>query len=41
MLHYEVARNLWISIFYLFGVEWVMARRVTELLTSWRGQVKC
>jgi hypothetical protein len=39
LLHYEVARELWASIFRLFGVEWVMPRRVIELLACWRGQL--
>lgn len=37
LLHCEVARKLRVSIFLLFGVEWV-PRRVMELLASWRGQ---
>jgi hypothetical protein len=35
LLHCEVARDLWCYILTLFGVEWVMPRRVLELLTSW------
>jgi hypothetical protein len=35
--HCEVTRELWVLIFHLFGVEWVMPRRVIELLASWRG----
>jgi hypothetical protein len=31
-LHCEGARELWNAIFRLFGVEWVMPRRVIELL---------
>jgi hypothetical protein len=38
-LHCEVARELWNVIFRLFGVEWVMPRRVIELLDCWRGQL--
>jgi hypothetical protein len=37
LLHCEVARELWSSLFNLFGVDWVMPRRVRELLVSWRG----
>jgi hypothetical protein len=36
---FEVARELWSSFLHLFGVVWVMLRRVRELLLSWRGQV--
>jgi hypothetical protein len=32
MLHCEVARDLWNYILTLFGVEWVMLRRVIDLL---------
>jgi hypothetical protein len=39
LLHCEVAREFWTSIFCLFGVEWVMPRRVIELLGCWRGQL--
>jgi hypothetical protein len=39
LLHYGVARELWVLIFYLLGVEWVMPRRVIELLVSWRDQL--
>jgi hypothetical protein len=35
LLHCKVARDLWIYIFTSFGVEWVMPRRVLDLLTSW------
>jgi hypothetical protein len=37
LLHCEVARELWVSMFRLFGVEWVMHRRIIELLASSRG----
>jgi hypothetical protein len=35
LLHCEGARDLWSYILTLFGVEWVMPRRVLELLNSW------
>jgi hypothetical protein len=35
LLHCEVASELWSSIFNLFGVVWVMPRRVIDLLNSW------
>jgi hypothetical protein len=38
-LHCEVIRELWNLIFRLFGVEWVMLRRVIEIVgvVSWKG----
>jgi hypothetical protein len=33
-LHCEVARELWIALFCLFGVEWIIPRRVTKLLAN-------
>jgi hypothetical protein len=39
LIHCEVARELWSSILNMFGVEWVMPRRVIVLLVRWRGQV--
>jgi hypothetical protein len=38
LLNCEVARDLWVSIFHLFGTEWVMPQLVVELLASWRGK---
>jgi hypothetical protein len=38
LIHCEVARKLWSSILNMFGVDWVMPRRVIDLLISWRGQ---
>jgi hypothetical protein len=35
LFHCEVARDLWSSIFSLFGVDWDMPRRVREMLMSW------
>jgi hypothetical protein len=40
LLHCEVARELWVSIFCLSGVELVMPGKVIELLASWRGEVE-
>jgi hypothetical protein len=34
LLHCEVARDLWSSLFNMFGVVWVVPRRVRELLVS-------
>ena len=33
------AKESWVELFRLFGVEWVMLRRVIKLLVGWRGQV--
>jgi hypothetical protein len=39
LVHREVTRELWSVIFLLFGDEWVMPRRVIELLDCRRGQL--
>jgi hypothetical protein len=39
LIHCEVVTELWSAHFQLFGVAWVMPRRVSELLVSWRGQL--
>lgn len=39
LLHCEVARELWSSHFHLFCADWVMPRRVRELLMGWKGRV--
>jgi len=39
LLHYEVARDLWVLIFRLFGLEWIMHQMELELLACWRGQL--
>ena len=36
VLHCEVAQELGSSLFHLFGIDWVMPRRVWELLVCWR-----
>jgi len=41
LIHCEVASELWNYILNLFGVEWVMLRRVIDLLNSWGSQVGC
>jgi hypothetical protein len=46
LLHCDVARAVWSSFYSLFGVEWVMPRRVLDLLIGWatslgRGHVMC
>jgi hypothetical protein len=35
LLHCEVAQELWSYVLSQFGVEWVMSRWVSDLLTSW------
>jgi hypothetical protein len=35
----EVVRDLWSSLCNLFGVDWVMPKRVRELLMSWGCQM--
>jgi hypothetical protein len=39
LLDCDVAREFWIALFRPFGVEWIMLRKVIQLLDSWRGQV--
>jgi hypothetical protein len=34
-LHCDVARELWIMVFQMFGIEWVMPKRVVDLLACW------
>jgi hypothetical protein len=34
LIHYKVTKELWSSILNLFGVEWVMPKRVIDLLVS-------
>jgi hypothetical protein len=38
LFHCVVAKDLWTSIFSLFGIEWVMPQRLVELMDCWRGQ---
>jgi len=39
LLYCEAARELWIMVFQLFGVEWVMPRWVVDLLARWKRKV--
>jgi hypothetical protein len=46
LLHCDVAQVVWSSFYSLFGVEWVIPRRVLDLLSGWgtslgRGHVTC
>jgi hypothetical protein len=36
-LHCAVATKIWSVLLQLFGIDWVMPRRVSECLGSWRG----
>jgi hypothetical protein len=38
-LHCKVARELWDTVLNLFGMNWVMPRRVVDLLTCWQGKL--
>ena len=40
LLHCTVARELWTTVFSLFGVYWAMPKSVMELLASWKGNFK-
>jgi hypothetical protein len=39
LLHCTYARELWEMIFALFGIHWVMPRRVIELFDCWQGSM--
>jgi hypothetical protein len=39
LLHCDVTRDLWIMVFQMFGVEWVMPKRMVDLLTCWKRMV--
>jgi hypothetical protein len=39
LLHCEVATKLWSVLLMLFGVSWVMNRRVSNMFGSWKGQL--
>jgi hypothetical protein len=41
LIHCEVARELQSSILNVFGVDWVLSRRVIDLLLGWKGQAGC
>ena len=38
-LHCEVATQIWSALLQLFGVDWVMPRKVSECSGSWRGKL--
>ncbi|KAG2721506.1 hypothetical protein I3843_02G071700 [Carya illinoinensis] len=37
LLHYEVARELWVGILSRAGLSWVMPKSVVDLLACWNG----
>ena len=39
LLHCSFAKELWDMIFTLFGIQWVMPRRVVEMLACWQGSL--
>ena len=39
-LHCPVANDLWSFVFSLFGVCWVMPRKITDLVSRWQGSFK-
>ena len=36
LLHCSMARELWDMVFTIFGIQWVMPRRVVDLLHCWQ-----
>ena len=38
-LHYTIAQGLWFMVFSLFGIHWVIPRRVMDLLACWQGRL--
>ena len=38
LLHCDMARDLWFLVLCLFKVQWVMPKRVVDLLACWKGQ---
>jgi len=41
LLHCPMAIELWGLVFALFGVKWVMTRKVVDLLACWQGSFGC
>ena len=37
LLHCPIASELWSLVFCVFGLHWVMPKRVKDLLASWQG----
>ena len=38
-LHCALARELWTMVFSLFGMHWVMPRRIVDVLACWQGRL--
>ncbi len=38
-LHFAMTQDLWDMVFSLFGIQWVMSRRVIDLLACWQGRL--
>ncbi len=38
-LHCKVAKEMWDTVFNLFGLTWVMPKRVVDLLSCWQGKM--
>ena len=38
-LHCALARELWTMVFSLFGMHWVMSRRIVDVLACWKGRL--
>ena len=38
-LHCALARELWTTVFSLFGMYWVMPKRIVNVLASWKGRL--
>ena len=39
LLHCSLACDLWSMVFGLYGVQWILLRRVLDLLTGWLGNL--
>lgn len=40
-LHFSMARELWDTVFSLFGIHWVMSRRVVDFFACLQGRMGC
>ena len=38
-LHCALARELWTMVFSMFGMRWVMPRRIVDVLACWKGRL--
>ena len=39
LIHCSIASDLWSMVFTLFGIHWVMAKKVVDLLAYWQGKL--